>query len=67
MLESPEANAQQFETRGVDYVYLSSYERSNFAVDEEWFSANGSLVFEEGSVRIYALSQRAIIAAKEGP
>ncbi len=55
MLEHPAENAELFEDYNVSYVYISNYERADFAVDEAWFAANGTLVFESGSVRIYAL------------
>lgn len=56
MLESPAESAALFEKYGVDYAYISNYERGNYAVDEAWFAEHGALVFESGSVRIYALS-----------
>ena len=56
MLERPAESAGLFERYGVGYVYLSSYERSNFDVDEAWFEAHGELVFSAGDVRVYALS-----------
>ena len=55
MLEHPAENAELFENYNVSYAYISNYERADFAVDEAWFAANGTLVFESGSVRIYAL------------
>ena len=55
MLEHPAENAELFENYNVSYVYISNYERADFAVDEAWFAANGTLVFESGNVRIYAL------------
>ncbi|MBR6766765.1 MAG: hypothetical protein IKM02_02315 [Clostridia bacterium] len=54
MLETPSENAHLFERYGVDYVYLSSYERSNYDVDSAWYIENWNLVFEKGGVYIYA-------------
>ena len=59
MLEDPENSGDLFEEYGVDYVYISSHERANFAVDEAWFRANGLLVFEQGNVAVFALSDAA--------
>ena len=56
MLENPAENAVLFEKYGVDYAYISNYERGKYAVGEAWFAEHGTLVFESGSVRIYALS-----------
>ena len=55
MLEFPGDSAELFEKYGVDYAYISSYERGSFAVDEDWFSENGELVFAMGDVCLYAL------------
>ena len=55
MLEAPEENRALFEQYGVEYAYISSYERANFAVDEEWFRENGELIFLEGDVAVYRL------------
>ena len=38
---------------GVDYVYISSYERMAFEVDEAWFVDNCDTVFAEGNVCLY--------------
>ncbi len=56
MLESPAESAGLFEKYGVDYVYVSSYEKGSYSVDETWFAANCDIVFESGSVRIYKLT-----------
>ncbi len=55
MLEFPADSADLFEQYGVDYAYISSYERGDFAVDEDWFLENGETVFAMGDVCIYAL------------
>ena len=59
MLELPADYGNLFEQYGVDYVYVSSYERRNFTVDEVWFAENGELVYESFEVRIYAISSEA--------
>ena len=43
---------------GVDYAYLSSYERYHFGVDESFFEES-PLVYEGGEVMIFAISERA--------
>jgi len=55
MLEAPAESEALFEQYGVDYVYISSHERTNFAVDEAWFSENLPCVFDDDDVRIYAV------------
>ncbi len=57
MLEQPADSQALFEEYGVDYVYLSSWERGSYAVDERWFMDNWELVFAQGSVWIYAAPQ----------
>jgi hypothetical protein len=56
MYEQPAENEALFEQYGVDYVYLSSYERGDFAVDTAYFEARGELVFQSGDVYIYKLT-----------
>jgi len=55
MLENPAASADLFEKYGIDYVYLSSHERSNYEADSAWFVENCKLIFESGSVYLYAI------------
>ena len=38
---------------GVECVYLSSYERADFDVDEAWFADHCDLVFSEGDICVY--------------
>lgn len=59
MYEQPEAHQALFEQYGVDYVYLSSYERSDYAVDTAYFAEHGELIFDGFEVQIYALSDAA--------
>ena len=53
MLECPGDNLALLDRYGVEYVYISSYERSDFDVDEAWFAENCDRVFAEGDVCVY--------------
>lgn len=53
MLEAPGENLELFEEYGVDYVYISSYERSDYRVDEQYFIDNCPAVYSSGDVTIY--------------
>jgi len=53
MLEAPGDNLDLLERYGVEYIYISSYERSDFLVDERWFADHCDAVFTEGDVCIY--------------
>lgn len=57
MLESPGENPDLFEEYGIDYAYISSYERAGFAVDEQWFEENCETVFRENDVTVYKVGQ----------
>ena len=59
LYESPEANEGLFDEYGIDYVYISGQERSSFAVDEQYFAEHGTLLYDSGDIRIYALSEAA--------
>ena len=59
MFELPESSAALFDSYGVDYVFISGYERYNFTADEEYFRENCPLVFSQADVQIYAWSERA--------
>jgi uncharacterized membrane protein len=56
MYEAPAENEALFEHYGVDYVYISSYERGDFQIDTLYFEARGELVFRSGDVCIYKLT-----------
>ena len=58
MLADPENSAALFEEYNVDYVYISSYERSDFNADEAWFEANCALVYSNDGVNIYAYDEQ---------
>ena len=59
LYELPEANEGLFDEYGIDYVYISGQERSSFAVDEQYFAEHGTLLYDSGDIRIYALSEAA--------
>lgn len=56
MLEFPEDSLELFDRYGIEYVYLSSHERSDFDVDEEWFADNCELMFSKGDTQVYRKS-----------
>jgi len=53
MLEAPGENTDLLDQYGISYIYISSYERSDFDVDETWFALHCDLVFSEGDICIY--------------
>jgi len=59
MYEAPGENRPLFDMYLVDYVYLSSYERSDYAVDLAYFRENFPVCYENGDVSVYAVSARA--------
>ena len=60
MFEYPAESEYLFDEYEIDYAYISGHERSSFAVDAAYFADNGLLVFDNGGVQIYALSDEAI-------
>ncbi len=66
MFENPAANQHLFEQYGVDFIYISSSERYNYAIDYAALDAAYPAVFDNG-VRIYAVSEEAqALTASEG-
>lgn len=53
MLEAPGDNLELLDKYGVEYVYISAYEREDFEVDEAWFAENCDTVFAEMDVCVY--------------
>ena len=51
MYETP--SFEQLDRWGVEYVVISSHERSEFAVDEDWYRQNCALVFCQGEYAVY--------------
>ena len=54
--EAPEAHADIPGKYGAEYVYLSSYERNSYNVDEDGLGRIGLKVFENGEASIYRLA-----------
>jgi hypothetical protein len=59
MYTDPNQFAELASRIGVDYVYFSNYERGQFKVEDSWFKQHYPVVFNEGNVTIYAVSERA--------
>ena len=57
--EAPEDNADIAEKYGVTYVYVSSYERDSYNVDEAGLARIGLKVFENGEASVYRLTAAA--------
>lgn len=55
MFEQPAQSAELFSQYGVDYIYIGSYERANYAVDEETIANSYPLVYENDEVKLYAV------------
>ena len=55
MYEAPLANLDLYEKYGVDYVVISSWERSSYAIDERVFAEYFELVFNHGSINLYKI------------
>ena len=53
----PEANLSVLEKYDVDYIYVSSYERSNYAVDTDAMDSMFEKVFENDEAVIYAVGE----------
>ena len=56
--EDPEDNADLLEHYGVSYIYVSSYERSSYNVDEEALRENYKVVFENPEAVIYKVPKK---------
>lgn len=56
MLENPAEHVELFEKYHVRYVYLSSYERGNYQLDEAFFRENAECVYENTGVFIFDIS-----------
>lgn len=53
MFESPAESRELFEKYGVKYVYIGSAERSNFAIDYDYFEDHGELLYAQNGIRVY--------------
>ena len=56
-LEYPADNARVLDAYGVDYIYVSDYERSEFDVDLDYIDEHYDLVFMNRDVRIYEVTE----------
>ncbi len=52
-LTDAEGNKEVLSKYGVDYIYVSSYERSSYAVDWDGLDQIGDIVFENGEATVY--------------
>lgn len=59
LYEDPVDRAPLFDVYHVDYVYISSYERGSYAVDESFFRRSFPVCYQNGEVTVYAVSARA--------
>lgn len=55
--ESPEENLRVLTQYDVDYIYVSSYERSNYEVDEEALGQMFPVIFKNGEATIYQVPE----------
>ncbi len=56
MFEQPQSAGDLYEKYQVDYVLVSSYERTNYQVAEQYFIENAELVFSDNDVQLYQLN-----------
>lgn len=45
------------EAYGVDYVFISDYERSSYTINEAWFISQYPLIYDHGGIHIYRIAQ----------
>ena len=64
-LEDPAGNADVLEQYGVDYIYVSDYERAEFDVDTQALEARYEAVYENPDVTIYRVDG-GVLAAQDG-
>ena len=56
-MEDPDHHTDILTEYDVDYIYISSYERSNYAVDEEALERNYPIVFENREATVYQVPE----------
>ncbi|MBR0319939.1 MAG: hypothetical protein IIX10_02675, partial [Clostridia bacterium] len=56
--EYPSSNTAVLEKYGVDYIYISDYERADFDVDMETIDETYDLVYQNPDVRIYRVNEQ---------
>lgn len=42
---------------GVNYIYIGDYERSSYSVDQAWFSEHCPLIYDQGGIQIYRVTE----------
>ena len=58
--EEPESHPEIPEKYGAEYVFVSSYERGSYDVDEEGLAKIGEKVFENREASIYRLTRKKV-------
>ncbi len=59
ILENPRESAALLSKHQADYIYLSSYERADFNVDEDTLGELFPVCYENAEVKVFAVSDRA--------
>ena len=54
---NPKENARILQKYDVDYIYVSSYERSNYKVDEAALAESYEMVFDNGEAAVYKVPE----------
>ena len=55
MFEAPAKNRDLFEEYGVRYVFIGSSERSRYAVDMDYFTAHGAVLYDQDGILVIEL------------
>ena len=55
--ENPRENLEMLSRYGVDYIYVSSYEMSDFAIDYDALGELFEIVYQNPQTRVYAVSK----------
>lgn len=56
MYEAPAANSNLYAQYDVSYVVISPWERSSYAVDENWFEENCELIYTNNNTNLYQIN-----------
>ncbi|MCX7924023.1 MAG: hypothetical protein N3B21_18715 [Clostridia bacterium] len=59
MYKNPESFKTLSVKHNIDYVYFSSYEKGKFNIEPSFFLSNYPVVFQNGDIFIFAVSERA--------
>ncbi len=59
MFKNPSSFKTLADQNKIDYVYFSNYEKDKYKVDNKFFKDNYPLIFSQGDVYIFAVSERA--------